>query len=101
MLSIVTFIIKSAYVTIRPKVAHNAPSRLCPWYGHHHPQPPLARGRPSFAHDLLQRVFRFSLVHCITLNLQPGRAIPKNYQLVPVLMALETIRVRRLIPDDQ
>ncbi|UCC63067.1 MAG: DEAD/DEAH box helicase family protein, partial [Anaerolineae bacterium] len=65
--------------------------------------PPSARviGRPQ-AQDLLLRAFRLSLLHGTAplLSLQRSGAIPKDYQLVPVVMALEMPRVRMLIADD-
>lgn len=52
--------------------------------------------------DLLLRAYRLSLLHGTAplLSLQRSRVIPKDYQLVPVVMALETPRVRMLIADD-
>jgi hypothetical protein len=51
---------------------------------------------------LLLRAYRLSLLHGTAplVSLQRSRAIPKDYQLVPVVMALETPRVRMLIADD-
>jgi len=54
------------------------------------------------AQDLLLRAYRLSLLHGTAplLSLQRSRVIPKDYQLVPVVMALETPRIRMLIADD-
>jgi hypothetical protein len=54
------------------------------------------------AQDLLLRAYRLSLLHGTAplISLQRSRVIPKDYQLVPVVMALETPRVRMLIADD-
>jgi SNF2 family DNA or RNA helicase len=54
------------------------------------------------AHDLMLRAFRLSMVHSTAplLSLQRSRAIPVEYQLVPLVMALEQPRVRLLIADD-
>jgi hypothetical protein len=66
-------------------------------------EPPSADivGHPS-AQDLLLRAYRLSLLHGTAplLSLQRSRVIPKDYQLVPVVMALEMDRVRMLIADD-
>jgi hypothetical protein len=66
-------------------------------------EPPLPDivGHPS-AQDLLLRAYRLSLLHGTAplISLQRSRVIPKDYQLVPVVMALETPRVRMLIADD-
>ena len=59
-------------------------------------------GTPQ-AQDLLLRAHRLSMIHGTAplLSLQRSRVIPKNYQLVPVVMALEMQkRVRMLIADD-
>ncbi|MDP9369979.1 MAG: DEAD/DEAH box helicase [Chloroflexota bacterium] len=58
-------------------------------------------GHPS-AQDLLLRAYRLSLLHgsAPLLSLQRSRVIPTTYQLVPVLMALESPRVRLLLADD-
>ena len=59
-------------------------------------------GTPQ-AQDLLLRAHRLSMLHGTAplLSLQRSRVIPKNYQLVPVVMALEMQRrVRMLIADD-
>ncbi len=70
------------------------PGRLEP------PSPDIV-GHPS-AQDLLLRAYRLSLLHGTAplISLQRSRVIPKDYQLVPVVMALETPRVRMLIADD-
>ncbi|MBN1642748.1 MAG: DEAD/DEAH box helicase, partial [Anaerolineae bacterium] len=54
------------------------------------------------AQDLLLRAYRLNLLHGTAplLSLQRSRVIPKDYQLVPVVMALEMPRVRMLIADD-
>jgi ERCC4-related helicase len=68
-----------------------------------HLEPPSAEvvGYPS-AQDLLLRAYRLSLLHGTAplLSLQRSGVIPKDYQLVPVVMALEMPRVRMLIADD-
>ena len=48
------------------------------------------------AQDLLLRAYRLSLLHGTAplISLQRSRVIPKDYQLVPVVMALETPRVQ-------
>ena len=59
-------------------------------------------GTPQ-AQDLLLRAHRLSMMHGTAplLSLQRSRVIPKNYQLVPVVMALEMReRVRLLLADD-
>jgi len=58
-------------------------------------------GHPA-AQDLLLRAYRLSLLHGTAplISLQRSRVIPKDYQLVPVVMALEQPRVRMLIADD-
>ncbi|MBN1580239.1 MAG: DEAD/DEAH box helicase [Anaerolineae bacterium] len=52
--------------------------------------------------DLLLRAYRLNLLHGTAplLSLQRSRVIPKDYQLVPVVMSLEMPRVRMLIADD-
>ena len=52
--------------------------------------------------DLLLRAFRLSLVHgsAPLMGLQRSRAIPTEYQLVPLLLAIGQERVRLLIADD-
>ena len=59
-------------------------------------------GTPQ-AQDLLLRAHRLSMLHGTAplLSLQRSRVIPKNFQLVPVVMALEMQeRVRMLLADD-
>jgi len=59
-------------------------------------------GAPQ-AQDLLLRAYRLSMLHGTAplLSLQRSRVVPKDYQLVPVVMALELReRVRMLIADD-
>ena len=70
------------------------PSRLDP------PSPELL-GNPA-AQELLLRAYRLSLLHgsAPLVSLQRSRVIPKDYQLVPVVMSLEMPRVRMLIADD-
>ncbi len=65
------------------------------------PPSPEIVGHPS-AQDLLLRAYRLSLLHGTAplISLQRSRVIPKDYQLVPVVMALEMVRVRMLIADD-
>ncbi|CAN1505616.1 DEXDc_RapA domain containing protein [Mycobacteriaceae bacterium] len=52
--------------------------------------------------QLLLDAFKFSLLHGTApiLGLQRSRAIPTDFQLVPLLMALNTEQVRLLIADD-
>lgn len=52
--------------------------------------------------SLLLDAYRFSLMHGTApiLGLQRSRAIPTDFQLVPLLMAMESERVRLLIADD-
>jgi hypothetical protein len=59
------------------------------------PSPDIV-GHPS-SQDLRLRAYRLSLLHGTApmLSLQRSRVIPKDYQLVPVVMALEMPRVRR------
>jgi superfamily II DNA or RNA helicase len=73
---------------------HIRPGRLEP------PSPEIV-GHPS-SQDLLLRAYRLSLLHGTApmLSLQRSRVIPKDYQLVPVVMALEMPHVRMLIADD-
>lgn len=52
--------------------------------------------------ELLLQAYRLSLLHGAAplVSLQRSRVIPKDYQLVPVVMALEIPRVRMLLADD-
>ena len=52
--------------------------------------------------DLLLRAHRLSLLHgsAPLLSLQRSRVIPTNYQIVPVILSLDTRLVRMLIADD-
>ena len=70
------------------------PGRLEP------PNPEIV-GQPA-AQALLLQAYRLSLLHGTAplISLQRSRVIPKDYQLVPVVMALELPRVRLLIADD-
>lgn len=72
---------------------------ICP--GRLEPPTPTILGHPA-SQDLLLRAYRLSLLHGTAplLSLQRSRVIPKDYQLVPVVMALEIPRVRMLIADD-
>lgn len=65
------------------------------------PPSPDIIGHPA-AQDLLLRAYRLSLLHGTAplLSLQRSRVIPKDYQLVPVVMTLEMPRVRLLLADD-
>lgn len=58
-------------------------------------------GTPQF-NDLLLRAYRLSMLHGTAplLSLQRSSVIPTDYQLVPVVMALDMPRVRLLIADD-
>ncbi|HNT77661.1 MAG TPA: helicase-related protein, partial [Anaerolineae bacterium] len=58
-------------------------------------------GSPA-AQELLLHAYRLSLLHGTAplLSLQRSRVIPKDYQLAPVVMALEMPRVRMLLADD-
>ena len=58
-------------------------------------------GYPA-SQDLLLRSFRLSMLHgsAPLLSLQRSRVIPKDYQLVPVVMSMEMARVRMLLADD-
>jgi hypothetical protein len=57
--------------------------------------------RHPSSQDLLLRAYHLSLLHGMApmLSLQRSRVIPKDYQLVPVVIALEMPRVRMLITD--
>ncbi|MCP4428354.1 MAG: DEAD/DEAH box helicase, partial [Chloroflexi bacterium] len=66
------------------------------------PQPdPQIIGYPQ-AQALMLRAFRLSMINSAAplLSLGRSRALPVEYQLVPVIMALEQSRVRMLIADD-
>ncbi len=65
------------------------------------PPSPALVGHPA-SQELLLRAYRLGLLHGTAplLSLQRSRVIPKDYQLVPVVMALETPRVRMLLADD-
>jgi len=54
------------------------------------------------AQELMLRAHRLSLLHGTApfLSLQRSRVIPTNYQLVPVILALDQPRVRMLLADD-
>ncbi len=58
-------------------------------------------GAPQ-SQDLLLRAYRLSMMHgsAPLVSLQRSRVIPTEYQLVPVVMALNIPRVRLLIADD-
>jgi len=51
---------------------------------------------------LLINAYRISLIHgtSLLMSLQLSRVIPANFQLVPVVMALNSSRIRLLIADD-
>ena len=63
--------------------------------------PPSEAGDPVL-HDLFLRATRMTMMHGTAplASLQRSRVIPTNYQLVPVMMALDMPRVRLLIADD-
>ena len=63
--------------------------------------PPKEAG-DSVVHDLFLRATRMTMMHGTAplASLQRSRVIPTNYQLVPVMMALDMPRVRLLIADD-
>jgi superfamily II DNA or RNA helicase len=65
-----------------------------------HPSPEIVGHIQS--QNLLLRAHRLSLLHGTAplLSLQRSRVIPKDYQLVPVVMSLEMPRVRMLLADD-
>jgi len=64
--------------------------------------PPVDRIGQAAPFDLLMRAYRCSMLHgsAPLLSLQRSSVIPTNYQLVPVVMALEQEPVRLLIADD-
>jgi SNF2 family DNA or RNA helicase len=63
--------------------------------------PPATAGDAAL-HDLFLRATRITMMHSTAplASLQRSRVIPTNYQLVPVMMALDMPRVRLLIADD-
>src|SRR5215217_44559 len=63
--------------------------------------PPEKVGFPQ-SQDLLLRAYRLSMMHgsAPLVSLRRSRVIPTEYQLVPVVMALNAPRVRLLIADD-
>ncbi len=63
--------------------------------------PPAVEG-DAVLHDLFLRATRMTMMHGTAplASLQRSRVIPTNYQLVPVMMALDMPRVRILIADD-
>lgn len=66
------------------------------------PKPDVNRlGNPQFQ-DLLIRANRLSMLHGTAplMSLQRSRVIPTEYQLTPVVMALDMPRVRMLLADD-
>lgn len=66
------------------------------------PQPDPRKLDDPARQDLLLRAHRLSLIQGSApfLGLQPSRAIPEPYQLVPLLMSLDMAPVRLLIGDD-
>ena len=58
-------------------------------------------GNPEFQR-LLNRSYRLSMLHGTAplVSLQRSRVIPTEYQLTPVVMALDMSRVRMLLADD-
>lgn len=66
------------------------------------PEPDYAQLGDPGKQDLLLRAYRLSMLHGSApfLSLQRSSVIPVNYQLVPLVMALEQARVRLLIADD-
>jgi superfamily II DNA or RNA helicase len=69
--------------------------------GHLELPDPERVGHPA-AQDLLLRSFRLNMLHGTAplLSLQRSGVVPNNYQLVPVVMALDMARVRLLLADD-
>ncbi len=65
------------------------------------PPDPDIIGEPALNLLLIQS-YRYSLLHgsAPLLSLQRSSVIPTNYQLVPVVIALNQSRVRMLIADD-
>lgn len=63
---------------------------------------PPAEAGDGVVHDLFLRATRMTMMHGTAplASLQRSRVIPTNYQLVPVMMALDMPRVRLLIADD-
>jgi hypothetical protein len=66
------------------------------------PPPDYATLGSALFQDLLLRAYRLSMIHGSApfLSLQRSSVIPMNYQLVPLVMALQQPRVRLLIGDD-
>lgn len=65
------------------------------------PPNPEKIGNPEFQR-LLNRAYRLSMLHGTAplMSLQRSRVIPTEYQLTPVVMALDSPRVRMLLADD-
>jgi len=65
------------------------------------PPDPEKLGNPEFQR-LLNRAYRLSMLHGTAplVSLQRSRVIPTEYQLTPVVMALDMPRVRMLLADD-
>lgn len=65
------------------------------------PPDPEKIGNPEFQR-LLNRAYRLSMIHGTAplVSLQRSRVIPTEYQLTPVVMALDMPRVRLLLADD-
>lgn len=65
------------------------------------PPNPERTGNPEFQR-LLTRAYRLSMLHGTAplVSLQRSRVIPTEYQLTPVVMALDMPRVRLLLADD-
>ena len=66
------------------------------------PTPDYAQLGQAASQDLLLRSYRLSMLHGSApfLSLQRSSVIPVNYQLVPLVMALQQPTVRLLIADD-